>query len=180
MNVEIGTEAPIFIFWEYLFQIFGILSLQCIHQEKVIFPKTNSQYIACGYHWIQRIWSGGVLFWKSGHVWLTSYLPLDRRLTSIIQPRIGTVVSHQYKFLRGPANRYHTALQKRETGIAQTTCFEFFSLSGTIRVKDGLMWWIWAIWVCMQKSLFPHIPTLFPPNYSTTSSPSPSTPWVNQ
>jgi hypothetical protein len=29
MNVEIGTEALIFLFWEYLFQIFGILSLQC-------------------------------------------------------------------------------------------------------------------------------------------------------
>ncbi len=29
MNVEIGTESPIFLFWEYLFQIFGILSLQC-------------------------------------------------------------------------------------------------------------------------------------------------------
>ncbi len=29
MNVEIGTEAPIILFWEYLFQIFGILSLQC-------------------------------------------------------------------------------------------------------------------------------------------------------
>jgi hypothetical protein len=29
VNVEIGTEAPIFLFWEYLFQIFGILSLQC-------------------------------------------------------------------------------------------------------------------------------------------------------
>ncbi len=30
MNVEIGTKTPIFIFWEYLFQIFGILSLQCV------------------------------------------------------------------------------------------------------------------------------------------------------
>ncbi len=29
MNVDIGTEAPIFLFWEYLLQIFGILSLQC-------------------------------------------------------------------------------------------------------------------------------------------------------
>ncbi len=31
MNVEIGTEDPIFLFWEYLFHIFGILSLQCGH-----------------------------------------------------------------------------------------------------------------------------------------------------
>ncbi len=29
MNVEIGTVTRIFLFWEYLFQIFGILSLQC-------------------------------------------------------------------------------------------------------------------------------------------------------
>ncbi len=31
MNVEIGTETPIFLFWEYLFQNFGILSLQWVH-----------------------------------------------------------------------------------------------------------------------------------------------------
>jgi len=30
MNVEIGTEAPIFLFWEYLIRICGILSLQCV------------------------------------------------------------------------------------------------------------------------------------------------------
>jgi hypothetical protein len=36
MNVEIGTETPIFPFWEYLFRNFGNLSLQCgIEPRKV-------------------------------------------------------------------------------------------------------------------------------------------------
>jgi hypothetical protein len=30
MNVEIGTETPIFLFWEYLLPIFGIFSLECV------------------------------------------------------------------------------------------------------------------------------------------------------
>jgi hypothetical protein len=30
MTVEIWIETPKFLFWEYLFQIFGILSLQCL------------------------------------------------------------------------------------------------------------------------------------------------------
>ncbi len=40
MNVEIETEVPIFLFWEDLFQIFGILSLQCMCRS---FPKEGCQ-----------------------------------------------------------------------------------------------------------------------------------------
>jgi hypothetical protein len=31
MTLEIGTVTAQFLFWEYLFQILGIGSLQCIH-----------------------------------------------------------------------------------------------------------------------------------------------------
>jgi hypothetical protein len=31
MNVEIGTVATLFLFWQCLFRIFGIGSLQCDH-----------------------------------------------------------------------------------------------------------------------------------------------------
>ncbi len=44
MNVEIGTETPIFLFWEYLFRNFGILSLQCRHAS---IPSYLSYYGRC-------------------------------------------------------------------------------------------------------------------------------------
>jgi hypothetical protein len=34
MNVEIGTVTAQFLFWEFLFQIFGISSWQCIFTRK--------------------------------------------------------------------------------------------------------------------------------------------------
>jgi hypothetical protein len=43
MNVEIGTEALIFLFWEYLFQIFGIFSLQCEPLIKVYVYKNATE-----------------------------------------------------------------------------------------------------------------------------------------
>jgi hypothetical protein len=32
MNVEIGTVTAQFLFWEYLFRMFGIGSLQCVDE----------------------------------------------------------------------------------------------------------------------------------------------------
>ncbi len=37
MNVDIGSETAQYLFWEYLFRIFGIVSLQCIATENKVY-----------------------------------------------------------------------------------------------------------------------------------------------
>ncbi len=53
MNVEIGTETPLFFFWDFFSPIVGILSLQCMQQYYV-----NIFVILCTYKSFQyfRIW----------------------------------------------------------------------------------------------------------------------------
>ena len=50
MNVEIGTVAAQVLFWEYLFQIFGIVSLQCNTVTK------NVDSDLCSYYTILFEW----------------------------------------------------------------------------------------------------------------------------
>ncbi len=68
MNVEIGTEAPIFLFWEYFLPIFGIFSLQCIGSHSV-----SDLMIKC----LPQQWQHGLLRWRqlpahrAPHCWAT-------------------------------------------------------------------------------------------------------------
>jgi hypothetical protein len=72
MNVEIGTETPIFLLWEYFFQIFAILSLQCMSctplfveesEAKALLLETAFPNCHCLALWVYQLmnldWGGG-------------------------------------------------------------------------------------------------------------------------
>jgi hypothetical protein len=42
MDVEIGTEAAQLLFWEYLFRIFGTVTLQCTLQLEPLNQKQEA------------------------------------------------------------------------------------------------------------------------------------------
>jgi hypothetical protein len=80
-----GTEAPIFLFWEYLFQIFGILSLQCRTLQQAM-------WLAMTLHAVHVVLCQGSDIWCTSHNLPCNYniMPWDdvpscdmqRRMTS--------------------------------------------------------------------------------------------------
>jgi hypothetical protein len=58
MIVEIGTEIPIFLFWEYLFRNIGILSLQCSQLTPLSRVAAQARQSTC----IHRLEPGGLVW----------------------------------------------------------------------------------------------------------------------
>jgi hypothetical protein len=69
MNMEIGTEADQTLFWEYLFQIFGIITLQAAHYRWVCTFSTYHQLeISSALSWIAPVRATGTVRKKQA-VW---------------------------------------------------------------------------------------------------------------